>query len=155
MPYLPGKNSLPLYNMKVMAHNVFHVPLFKHDSTTNLSNQNVPMQLFQVTGISNLELMVELYTMGSAKVLCDEPSKQLYDFFSKVRWVWRETSFHRNEGVYRNIICKSKNWKEFPSNGEIIKYICSLLRGGWGRKYTNTNKENHYNAKRNPRYKIS
>lgn len=48
--------------------------------------------------------------------------------FFETRLTRRETRFHRNEDIYQNIICKSKNWNEFPGNAEVIKYICSAIK---------------------------
>lgn len=59
VPYLPGEAVFPPYNMRVMVHGVFHVPLFKQDSSMSLSNPTVLSQLFQVTGRSNLGLMAQ------------------------------------------------------------------------------------------------
>lgn len=69
------------------------------------------------------------------KTVCitrDQPGfcilSQPNDFFSKPEWLWRETRFQRNEDIYCNIICKSKNWNELPGNGQVIKYIFLAIK---------------------------
>lgn len=72
-------------------------------------------------------------------------------YFFKVRLMWRETSCHRNEGIYYNIICKRvKIGRNLPAMGNNEMYLLGNLKGRWGWKCVKIKKENHYNAKRKP-----